>query len=126
MMADVQLRMRRGQQRDPVLDNNEEIDEKFWASAAANRAAGDQALGQGMYLYHSQGMADLQMAVNQYRSKHNSSMMTETTVVISIVQPATFHSKKKMKISGQVWKGNKSVKSVLRMFISQRRPRGSM
>jgi hypothetical protein len=41
--------MRRGQQqRDPLLDNNEEIDENFWASAAANRAAGDQELNQGM------------------------------------------------------------------------------
>ena len=43
--------MRRGQHRDPVLDNNEEIDENFWASAAANRAAGDQELDQGKCLY---------------------------------------------------------------------------
>jgi hypothetical protein len=47
--------MRRGQQRDPVLDNNEEIDENFWASAAANRAAGDQELDQGTYLYFTDG-----------------------------------------------------------------------
>jgi len=118
--------MRRGQQRDPVLDSNEEIDENFWASAAANRAAGDQELDQGTYLYHSHGLTDFQMAVNQYHSKHNSSMMMETTVAISIVPPATFHSKRKMKISGRVWRDSKSVKSVLRMFISQRRPRGSM
>jgi len=50
--------MRRGQQRDPVLDSNEEIDENFWASAAANRAAGDQELDQGTYLYHSHGLTD--------------------------------------------------------------------
>lgn len=45
--------MRRGQQRDAVLVNNEEIDENFWASAAANRAAGDQELDQGAYSYFS-------------------------------------------------------------------------
>jgi len=34
--------MRRGQQRDNAVDNGEEVDENFWASAAADRAAGDQ------------------------------------------------------------------------------------
>jgi len=41
--------MRRGQQQNP-LDVNEEVDENFWARAAADRAEGDQALHQlGMY-----------------------------------------------------------------------------
>jgi len=34
--------MRRGLQRDNAVDNGEEVDENFWASAAADRAAGDQ------------------------------------------------------------------------------------
>ena len=37
--------MRRGQQQNP-LDVNEEVDENFWARAAADRAEGDQALHQ--------------------------------------------------------------------------------
>lgn len=41
--------MRRGRQQENALDNNEEIDENFWASAAADRAAGDQALDQGPF-----------------------------------------------------------------------------
>jgi hypothetical protein len=42
--------MRRGQQQNP-LDTNEEVDENFWARAAADRAEGDQQLRQlGTYL----------------------------------------------------------------------------
>lgn len=37
--------MRRGQQQNP-LDVHEEVDENFWARAAADRAEGDQALHQ--------------------------------------------------------------------------------
>jgi condensin complex subunit 2 len=37
--------MRRGQRQNP-LDTNEEVDENFWARAAADRAEGDQQLRQ--------------------------------------------------------------------------------
>jgi hypothetical protein len=117
--------MRRGQQRDPALDNNEEVDENFWASAAADRAAGDQDLDQGgSSSVLSRSMTNIQMAEKQYHSKPNSSTMTEMTEGISIVPPAESQdSTRKMKISGQVWKDNKSVKFVLRMFISRKRQR---
>jgi hypothetical protein len=50
--------------------------------------------------------------------------MTEMTEGISIVPPAESQGlTKKTKISGQVWKDNKSVKFVLRMFISRKRQR---
>lgn len=41
--------MRRGQQRDNALDNGEEVDENFWASAAADRAAGGQDLDESTF-----------------------------------------------------------------------------
>jgi len=46
--------MRRdGQQRGGGVDPDEEIDENFWARAAADRAEGGQDLQLGMLIKHS-------------------------------------------------------------------------
>lgn len=128
--------MRRdGQQRAGGVDPDEEIDENFWARAAADRAEGGQdlQLGNSRLLRLDNELTFQEPMASQYHSKRNSSMMTGMTVgtLDSVMPTATvpqvlYLALTRMKICGPGWKVNKYGRRVPKMSTLQRKQRGWM